>query len=108
MVGPVGLVTASLSNGNEFTSDERGVIQQGTGTKGIRLKGNFNLSVSGTWTGTVTLQRSFNNGASWFDVNSYTANTENWDQEIESGVLYRVGFKTGDHSSGTADVRISK
>jgi hypothetical protein len=104
----VGLVTASLGNGNEFTSDEIGVIQQGTGTAGIRIKGNFNLSISGTWAGTVTLQRSFNNGTTWFDVRSYTTNIENWDQEIESGVLYRAGFKTGDHTSGTADVRISK
>lgn len=108
MLGPVGLVTATLSNADEYTTDEVGVIQDGVGTKGIQIKGNFNISISGTWEGTLTLQRSFNNGTTWFDVNTYTANEENWDQEIESGILYRMGFKTGAHTSGSADVRISK
>lgn len=28
----------------------------------------WNISVSGTWTGSVTLQRSFDNGSTWHDV----------------------------------------
>ena len=30
--------------------------------------GYFNISISGTWVGTVTVQRSFDDGSTWFDV----------------------------------------
>jgi hypothetical protein len=108
MLGPVGLVKTTLDAEDEFTGDTVGAVQAEAGTAGIQIKGEFNLSISGTWEGTVTLQRSFNNGVDWFDVDTFTVNVENWDQEIESGVLYRAGFKTGDFTSGSADVRISK
>lgn len=68
----------------------------------------FNLSVTGTWAGTVTLQRSYDDGTSWGDVDSYTANTEKMVETTEVGVLWRLGIKTGGYTSGTAVCRLSQ
>lgn len=104
----VGLVEAILDDDNQFTTDVSGEVQNADGTRGIRLKSWFNKSVSGTWEGTITLQRSFDNGTTWLDVSELEDNVENYDQEIESNVIYRIGFKDGDYTSGEANVRLSK
>jgi len=80
----------------------------GSFTPWIALRGTFNVSVSGGWAGTLTLQRSFDGGATVMDVEAITANIERLGDEPERGVLYRVGFKPGDHASGAATVRISQ
>ena len=68
----------------------------------------FNLSVSGTWVGTVTLQRSFNGGLTWLDVYTTTSNVETVVDNAESGVLWRLGIKTGNYTNGTAVCRLSQ
>jgi len=108
MLRGLGVVSATLTGADQFTAESEGGIQNSTGTQGIRIRGYFNLSIGGTWSGRVTMQRSFDRGASWVDINKYSQNDQTYDQEIESGVLYRIGFKTGDYTSGTAIVRISK
>ena len=40
-----------------------------------KLTGYFNLSLSGTWNATLTVQRSFDLGATWLDVKTWTAAT---------------------------------
>ncbi len=77
-------------------------------TSSVALINEFNVSVSGTWTGTLTLQRSFDNGATWFDVKQYLVNEEQKGLETELSVLYRAGFKPTDFTSGKADIRISR
>jgi len=79
-----------------------------TWTDPVPILGPFNLSLSGTWAGTITLQRTFDGGTTWRDVATYTANIEDAGHEPELGVLYRAGFKTGEYTSGTAIVRISQ
>lgn len=69
--------------------------------------GYFNVSISGTWVGKVTAQRSFDLGSTWFDVETWTANTQEYGFEPERVVQYRVGIKTGEYTSGTAVVRLS-
>ena len=58
--------------------------------------------------GTVTLQRSFDNGSTWLDVYSTTGNVETVVDNVESGVLWRLGIKTGNFTSGTAVCRLSQ
>jgi hypothetical protein len=70
-------------------------------------RGFINLSLSGTWAATVFLQRSFDRGATWLDVASYTANTERAIEDYEPNVFYRAGVKTGGFTSGTVVVRLS-
>jgi len=68
---------------------------------------SFNVSVSGTWAGIVTLQRSFD-GINWYDVFQFTANDQKVGDDPEENIDYRVGFKAGDYTSGSALVRISQ
>lgn len=90
-----GVVTASVSAQDTFTS-------------WMQAQGQFNISVSGTWAGTVTLQRRFGTSGSALDVEAYTANTEKQAVEAEDDVYYRAGVKTGEYTSGTAELRISQ
>lgn len=78
-------------------------------TKALFL-GRFNVSVSGSsWAGTVDLQRSFDGGSTWVDVDSWTANTEAVVNEPQAaGLYYRIGMKNGGYTSGTVYLRLSK
>jgi len=82
---------------------------------GKEIKGDFNFSLSGTWVATVHVQRSFDrynldsdSDATWVDVDSFTANTEQIGLEPQSRVYYRWGIKTGNYTSGTAVGDISQ
>lgn len=73
---------------------------------GISGTRNFAVIITGTWTATITLQRSVGTPGSWTDVPSetYTANisksiNDGMDNQI---VYYRLGIKTGDYTSGSA------
>jgi hypothetical protein len=74
----------------------------------LHLCGQFNLSLSGTWVGTVTVQRSFDDGVTWLDVATFTANGEYVGNEVEPNVVYRMGVKTGEYTSGTIIGRLSQ
>ena len=80
-----GLVTAALTAQNTFTD-------------WIYSTKEFNLSISGTFVGTITVQRAFDtadadNDAR--DVDTFTAPTETYGFEPSGVALYRSGFKTG-------------
>ena len=77
---------------------------QNTFTDAVQLTGYFNLSISGTFSATVTVQRS-TDSSTWRDVDSYTAAAEEVGFEPEV-MYYRVGVKTGGYTSGTVDVRL--
>ena len=84
-------------------------------TDGAIRKGVFNVSLSGTWVGTVTVQRSFDRftaandaAATWRDVATYTANTEDMLYEPEANVYYRIGMENGDYTSGTCNMRLGR
>lgn len=72
------------------------------------VSGQFNLSLSGTWVASVTVQRSFDDGANWLDVESFSANSEQIGLEPEDDTLYRFGIKTGNYTSGSVVGRISQ
>lgn len=84
----------TVSGNNSYTNAE--VIPAGV----------FNFSLYGTWTGTLWVQRSFDN-SNWLDIESFTVNGEYFGTEVE-GAFYRCGFKAGGYYSGTASVRLSK
>lgn len=92
--------TASIVAQNTFTS---ALAPAAKGRSGF-----LNISISGTWVGTVTLQRRFTSSGTYFDVKTWTANTEKAIVDPESQVQYRIGIKTGEYTSGTADVRLSR
>ena len=91
----VKIATKSITAENQFS--DRAVI-----------RGYFNFSLSGTWVATVTVQRSFDDGATWLDVKTFVGNTEEYGFEPETGVLYMFGVKTGAFTSGTVVGRLSQ
>ncbi len=91
---------------NKYVSDS--ISSANSFSQAIYVTGYFNVSVSGTFSGTVTLQRSYNNGTTWLNVTTYTTPTEDQGYEVEGGVCYQIGIATGNYTSGTAVVRISQ
>ena len=91
------ITTRTITASNQFTDP-------------IKLSGYFNLSISGTWAGTITVQRSWDSGDTWLDVDTFIANTEEYGLEPEWThiVLYRIGAKTDALTSGSAILRLSK
>ncbi len=86
----------------------RNIEVNNTWTDNVQMVGYFNISITGNWKGTVTCQRSFDAGSTWYDVNTWTENTQEYGFEPERGVWYRAGFKDGAYSQGTATVRLSQ
>lgn len=72
-------------------------------TAALQVTGNFNLSLSGTWDATVTVQRSWNK-TDWFDVDTFTSNYQGVGYDAEE-VYYRA--TVSGYSSGTVVIRIS-
>lgn len=71
----------------------------------IDLSGYFNLSLSGSWAGTVKLERSFDNGSTWLIVDSFTANIETTGYEPE-GATYRL--RCSAYTSGVITGRLGQ
>lgn len=78
-----------------------------TSTNAIKVTGveetrGFSLTLSGFGTATVTLQRSFDEEATWVDVGTYTADTSTtFDDGLDNQIIhYRLICKTGDYTSG--------
>jgi hypothetical protein len=86
----------------------RSIAAENLWTDAIECCGYFNISISGTWDGTVTVQRSFDSGSTWFDVNTWTSNTQEYGFEPERGVWYRAGVKFGEFLSGMVVLRLSQ
>ena len=71
--------------------------------------GTLNLSISGTWVGTVTLQVAYDGELNWIETGeTWTTNTMQTITCYEPGVAFRIGIATGDFTSGTCNVRLSK
>jgi hypothetical protein len=66
--------------------------------------GRFNLSISGTFSATIQVQRSFDGGLTWLVVDIFTAPVERVGTDIERGVRYRLQCTT--FGSGTVTYRL--
>ena len=73
----------------------------------------MNVSVWGTFVGTVQMQRSFDNGATWLPLTSggaatksFTAPASEMWTEVEQGVAYRLQCTA--YTSGTINYRLSQ
>jgi hypothetical protein len=97
------LVEADIS-GEDQWSDPIRVI--GTGTQRA-----FDYDITGTWAGTVRLQRSIDEPGAWVDVagSTHTANSSgSYNDGLANQIIYyRIGIKTGGYTSGTASVSLT-
>jgi hypothetical protein len=78
-----------------------------TGVGGDRV---FNFAVTGTFTATVTLQRSIDSETTgYIDIANYTtAISASYDDDLDNSICwYRLGIKTGNYTSGTATVTLT-
>ena len=82
------------------------ISAEGTFTDPARLEGYFNVSVSGAFVGTVSVQRSIDN-VNWNTVNTFQSSFEGTGFDPEF-MWYRIGIATGDYTSGTANVRLGR
>jgi len=87
---------------------EKDISAENTFSDGLYTEGDFNLSISGTFVATITVQRSFDKGSTWRDVDTFTAPIETYGVDPEPVVVYRAGVKTGDYTSGTVSIRIGR
>lgn len=97
-------VTAAIVADNSFSNS---IEVSGVGAAGR----GFGIVVSGTFSATVNLQRSFDN-LTWSDVDSpysWTAPaTTGYYDELENQIVYyRIGVKTGNFTSGQVDVTLT-
>lgn len=94
------IVQANLTAEDTFTGS---ILVTGIGTSR-----DFNVSITGTWSATVTLQRSIDD-ATWEDVKTYTSNiTETFNDGFDNvEYFYRIGIKTGDYTSGTVGLGLT-
>lgn len=101
------IVESSISAENTFT----GYIK----VEGVKSKNTndrlFTIDISGTFAGTVTLQRSYGLPGTWVDVGGQAwtvpISTTYQDKFDNQTIYYRIGIKTGGYTSGTATCRLS-
>jgi hypothetical protein len=93
--------TADLTTDNSFTDPVQ--------VTGVGEARRFAWTIAGTWTGTVTLQRSIGAVGFWEDVATRTDNADESDNDHLDNqiVFYRLGFKSGDYGSGLATCTIT-
>lgn len=79
------------------------------GQQPVVLVNDFSVSVdftTGSGIGTVQLQRSFDDGATWKTIESYSVDTEKRGFEPEQDVFYRLNASA--YTSGTINGRLSR
>lgn len=94
-------VEADFTGDNQFSSSIRVI--------GVDETRRFTIVLSGTFTANLTLQRSVDD-ATWEDITPVytipvsTTYLDGLDNQI---IYYRIGVKTGDYTSGTAEITLS-
>jgi hypothetical protein len=66
-------------------------------------------TITGTWSGSISVQLSYDDGENWSNYDTYTSNTF-WDNVYGSDntvVLVRLGFQAGEYTSGVANIALS-
>jgi hypothetical protein len=79
------------------------ISAQNTFTDAVLTEGYFNISISGTFVATVTVQRSWD-ASTWYDVNTFTAPFQGTGFDPEY-TYYRAGVKTSAYTSGDVIIR---
>jgi hypothetical protein len=111
--------TYFLGADGSFTEPFRvtGVIDD-SGVAGGYNDRDWTYEISGTWSGTLKWQRSFDGedtgykefryktGETTVDIAANLASTGNEDHDDNAAIYYKLGFAEGDYTSGTATVTV--
>lgn len=104
-------VTADLIAENTFTS---WISLTSESPSNHDSQGFLDLLIEGTWVGIITVQKRHFHGpepityTNPFDLEDYTDNTVKLIEDHSTTTQYRIGFKTGNYTSGTASVRLEQ
>ena len=80
-------------------------------------EGHLNISIftDSSWNATVSLQRRFDTTSAWMTVKEYTptdtvsgGSIQEYVKDKEPRVFYRLGIATGNYTSGSVIVRLSR
>lgn len=110
--GQLGALFSLISNGQAISSVVAGVSQYSaailiTGGAGQR---SFQIVITGTWSGTLSLQYALSADGPWQDQGiTYTGNVnESWgDGNANQTIYYRIGFDPGNYTSGSATIQLT-
>ena len=88
----------------------KGTLTSNTSSASLGVEGAYTATTHGTWTGTITLERSFDSGTSWEAASPPTSSTADnnllfSDSEGDTGVLYR--FTMTGYVSGTCTYNLA-
>ena len=92
----------------DFSTDD--VFGGSIRVTGTGLQRRLTVNISGTWSATVSLQRSVGEEGSWVSVALYTTNQTDtaYDDGLDNVVtFYRFGVESGNYTSGTAETSLS-
>lgn len=104
---PSAQASVVLTAQNQFSSSIKVTGITGTGAVSGR---SVTINISGTWSATVTIQQSVGVDGNYSDYQSYTTNQTNItfaDGLDNQTVYYRIGIKTGNYTSGTANASLT-
>ena len=105
-----GYTTASLIAADTYTDwiSPKQSLEPGTAA------GFLDFMITGTWAGTLAVQKRHGHSGVYtdpIDVTTYTANTVNLIEDHSVSVQYRIGFRAAPadtYTSGTAIVRLEQ
>ena len=83
----------------------KSISAEDTFSDALSLRGDFSISIGGLSDSTLTVQRSFDGGSNWADVDTFTSAYEGNGYDAV-GAQYRAGVKTGDYGSDTVVVSL--
>lgn len=94
-------VAASINAQDTFTNPIR--------VAGVGGQRAFGVTITGSFTATVTLQYSVGEPGNWVDVKTYTTSaSENYNDDLNNQIIYyRIGVKSGGFTSGPVGVTLS-
>ena len=107
----VGSLIRMASNGQarDKSLGTENVYSDAIRISGLTAERNLHILTTGTWTATLTLQRSVGEPGDWIDVTTYATNqnvdyNDGYDNQV---IYYRLGIKTGEYTSGAAAITLS-
>ena len=93
------------------TPVEKSITAENQFTEWIFIDKNsrFAMNIYGTFVATVTLQMSYDGGTTIIDDDiTYSSLFSDTSEPMAESVQIRIGVKTGDFTSGTAEVRLGR
>lgn len=108
MPGQVGALFRIKSIGQNVEATLTGEDQYSDPIKvtGVGTQRAFTISAGSGYVGTLTVQRSVSEPGAWVDVTSW-GGTGSYNDGLDNQIIYyRIGFKTGNYTSGAVDVSL--